>query len=291
MCQETVRLIEGDAAQEEGCESCLARREKVKAFYERQVILHPDNPAILGVAAGLPADCRDFFEWSEFNRLVPLQTKMRVLELGCGGGRWCEHFATVVAQVTGVDLSQNAIALARNHAKSKSVENVDYHVAAMEDFQPQETYDLIYFSSVALYLDDVTLLKSLIKYGANLNDNGFMVVRESVANEIHLLCHDEGYSAQYRTIGEFERLFALAGFALVDRRRSFPRVCLSPFLNSIYIQRLYRLTRMMSLENFFFRVLSRIFFHGERVPHWLQNGYSYNHDFLLFTREGNKPLK
>jgi len=281
-------MIAGDASVE-GCQSSRLS-EKVRAFYDDQVLLHPDNPAILGVEAGLPADCRDFFEWQEFNCLVSLHKDMHILELGCGGGRWCEHLAAVVERVIGVDLSPNAIALAQRNAAAKRLENIEYHVASIEDFQPQESYDLIYFSGVALYLDNFSLLECLAKFGARLHDSGLVVVRDSVANVSHQLCHDAGYSAQYRTVEEFEQMFSTAEFTLVGHRRAFPRECLSPLLNVWSLQSIYWLTKKLSLEKLLFRMMTQSSVQGEAAPHWLQDGYSYNHDFLLFARNGGGSL-
>lgn len=60
----------------------------------------------------------------------------RVLDVGCGGGILSEAMACRGATVTGIDLSEPAISVARLHALDSEVP-VDYHCVAAEDFAAQ----------------------------------------------------------------------------------------------------------------------------------------------------------
>ena len=56
----------------------------------------------------------------------------KVLDVGCGGGILSEALAKIGAQVTGIDLSQAAIEVAREHAREGSL-LIDYQVTNIED--------------------------------------------------------------------------------------------------------------------------------------------------------------
>ncbi len=60
----------------------------------------------------------------------------RVVDVGCGGGILSEAMAAKGATVTGIDLSEPAISVARLHALDSEVP-VDYHCIAAEDFAVQ----------------------------------------------------------------------------------------------------------------------------------------------------------
>lgn len=77
--------------------------------------LHDINPLRLG--------------W--INRASPLEGR-RILDVGCGGGLLSEGMAALGAEVTGIDLSEKPLAVARLHLL-ESGRKVDYRKIAVED--------------------------------------------------------------------------------------------------------------------------------------------------------------
>ncbi len=65
----------------------------------------------------------------------PLAGK-RVLDVGCGGGILTEAMAGLGAQVTGIDLSEKALKVAKLHLY-ESGRSVDYQLVSAEDFAAQ----------------------------------------------------------------------------------------------------------------------------------------------------------
>lgn len=57
----------------------------------------------------------------------------KVLDIGCGGGLLTEGMARLGAQVTGIDLSEKALSVARLHLFESQLE-VNYQLIAAEDF-------------------------------------------------------------------------------------------------------------------------------------------------------------
>jgi len=68
----------------------------------------------------------------------------RVLDVGCGGGILTESMAALGAQVTGIDLSEKAIGVARLHQLESATE-VDYRLIAAEALAAEtaETFDVV----------------------------------------------------------------------------------------------------------------------------------------------------
>lgn len=68
----------------------------------------------------------------------------RVIDIGCGGGILSESMATLGAQVTGIDLSEKALGVARLHL-FESGQKVDYHHTSAETFATQNpgTFDVV----------------------------------------------------------------------------------------------------------------------------------------------------
>ena len=70
------------------------------------------------------------------NRIVPLADKS-VLDVGCGGGILSESMAALGAHVTGIDLGDKALQVAKLHLL-ESGKQVDYRKIAVEDFAAEK---------------------------------------------------------------------------------------------------------------------------------------------------------
>lgn len=69
------------------------------------------------------------------NQNIGLAEK-RVLDVGCGGGLLSEGMATMGAEVTGIDLSEKALGVARLHLL-ESGQKVDYQAISVEELAAQ----------------------------------------------------------------------------------------------------------------------------------------------------------
>lgn len=65
-------------------------------------------------------------------------TGKRILDVGCGGGILAESMAAQGAEVTGIDLAEDALNAAREHAQTRAVK-IDYSLAAAETLAAQVT--------------------------------------------------------------------------------------------------------------------------------------------------------
>jgi len=83
-------------------------------------------------------------------------TKKRVLDLGCGGGILSEAMALNRAEVTGLDVEEEAIACAQEHAK-KSRLKINYLCCPVEDFEA-EPFEIIACMEMLEHVKDPQLV-------------------------------------------------------------------------------------------------------------------------------------
>ena len=73
----------------------------------------------------------------------------RVLEIGCGDGRFTWSFADKAGHVTAIDPSADQIALARKHLPKDLEGRVEFHAVPFEDFasaSKPSVFDLVILS-------------------------------------------------------------------------------------------------------------------------------------------------
>jgi ubiquinone/menaquinone biosynthesis C-methylase UbiE len=78
---------------------------------------------------------------------VALGPGMRCLDVGCGGGEVTFEIARLIGpegRVTGIDMDEVKLALGREAAESRAVDNVEFQVADVTEWNATEEYDLVY---------------------------------------------------------------------------------------------------------------------------------------------------
>jgi len=120
---------------------------------------------------------RDYNEAEVFMQNLVSHLKLKkdahILDLACGKGRHSVYLNKIGYQVTGVDLSKNSIAFARQF------ENKDLHFKVHDMRLPfPEMYDAIFnlFTSFGYFDDDKTNIKVLKNIENSLKDKGIAVI-------------------------------------------------------------------------------------------------------------------
>ena len=112
------------------------------------------------------------------NNKKPL-SKLKILDIGCGGGLLCEPLSRLGAQVTGIDASKNNIQIAKLHAKEMNL-HINYIHCAPENFDFKNEFDVIlnmevieHVSNVKLFIKNCSKLikKNGIMFIATINKN------------------------------------------------------------------------------------------------------------------------
>ncbi len=122
-------------------------KELVRRYWDNE----PCGTGGIGVPEGTPeyfraiTQKRDLWEYNiskyaEFNRWAG----KKVLEVGCGVGSDLVRFAKAGAYVTGIDLSQKSVALAKERMALENCEGVVLEVDAEKIPYKDNTFDLVY---------------------------------------------------------------------------------------------------------------------------------------------------
>lgn len=104
-----------------------------------------------------------------YERMGDLRDKT-ILDIGCGGGLLSEEFAKRGGRVTGIDLSENAIRAAREHAEEAGLK-IEYLVASPSDLlkEGREPYDVVVCAEILEHVED---LDGFVRDAASLLKDG-----------------------------------------------------------------------------------------------------------------------
>jgi len=102
----------------------------------------------------------------------PLE-KIKILDIGCGGGLLSEPMCRMGAQVTGIDASEKNINIAKLHAKKNNLD-IKYYCVSPENFKINDKFDVILNMEIVEHVQDVNFfLQSCSKL---LKNHGIMFV-------------------------------------------------------------------------------------------------------------------
>ena len=103
---------------------------------------------------------------------TPLK-KLKILDIGCGGGLLSEPMCRLGAEVTAIDASEKNIKIAKLHAKKNNL-NINYICTSPEKLKKNNHFDIILNMEIVEHVHDVNFfLKSCSKL---LKKNGIMFV-------------------------------------------------------------------------------------------------------------------
>ena len=106
------------------------------------------------------------------NKEKPLN-KVKILDIGCGGGLLSEPMSRLGAQVFGIDASEKNINVAKLHAKKNNLD-INYKCTSPEKFNTKIKFDVILNMEIVEHVEDIDFfLKSCSKL---LKKNGIMFV-------------------------------------------------------------------------------------------------------------------
>jgi 2-polyprenyl-6-hydroxyphenyl methylase/3-demethylubiquinone-9 3-methyltransferase len=97
-------------------------------------------------------------------------SKLKILDIGCGGGLIAEPMCRLGANVTGIDASEKNINIAKAHIKKNKLK-INYKCASPENFNHKEKFDVI------LNLEIVEHVELFIEKSSKLlKKNGLMFI-------------------------------------------------------------------------------------------------------------------
>lgn len=144
-------------------------------------------------------------------------TPQRILDIGCGIGRWAEALSDRAAAYVGIDISPRLIEIARERIRSANTVFLVGSAAdtTRSDILEHGPFDLVIMSGIMIYLNDHSLLECLRGLAAIVAPRGRVYMREPLALGDRLTLSDhwsaelnQHYSAIYRSAVELETFFA-----------------------------------------------------------------------------------
>ena len=106
------------------------------------------------------------------NKKNPLE-KVKILDIGCGGGLLTEPMKRLGAEVVGIDASSKNINVAKLHAKKNNLD-IKYLCTSPENFKTTLKFDVILNMEIVEHVEDVSFF---LKSCSNLlKKNGIMFV-------------------------------------------------------------------------------------------------------------------
>jgi SAM-dependent methyltransferase len=166
-----------------------------------------------GEGAGLAAVCA--YGMPEFyNRAIQLEQRLalrpwldvepgtRVLDVGCGVGRWSRLLAAKGAQVTGVDLSPTMIAQAQRRAAAEGVAaRCQFRVQDLSNLEVDGQFDVVLGVTVLQHILDPQLLREAVRgMTARLAPGGRMILLEAAPAVPVQRCDSTVFQARRRDV-------------------------------------------------------------------------------------------
>lgn len=162
---------------------------------------------------------RDAAEKEKILPLLGLQPGMRVLDIGCGVGRWSGAVLAAGADYVGVDYTQSFLDLAAQAQPAGShcawiCSDFQHVEAALRDAGIRAPFDRILVNGVLMYINDEDIPGCLSQTDKLLARGGILYLKESAARTKRLTLDGiyseeltSDYSAIYRSIQEYAALW------------------------------------------------------------------------------------
>ncbi len=190
------------------------RIEKHLPHRYNYVMYQDDNPEL--------AIERDRYEKAKFINWLNIKSNSRVLDIGCGVGRWADTIAPMISDgdYIGVDFSYSLLGLAKEVFKSNS--NCHFYQGSFQELKQvlkknnqQKLYNSILINGVLMYINDDDIEKCLSNAKEYMAPGGVIYIKESVGvgerltlNKFYSKEMKAEYSAIYRDIEQYSEIFS-----------------------------------------------------------------------------------
>lgn len=162
-------------------------------------------------------------------RYVQPGTEEVLLDLGAGHAAWSTAFAPMLKHVDAVEYSKGMLTLAHRSIKEQGLVNITLHHCAAQDFESDDSYDIVLLSGLTIYLNDKELSQVLRRMRDHLRPDGRIILRDGTGKDKPFTISnrysqelDANYSAHYRTAENYIDLFARYGFKVRRHQNMFP---------------------------------------------------------------------
>lgn len=163
---------------------------------------------------GVAQEFRNNDELKLFNSVIPIKKPLKILDIGCGIGRWPDNLYDRIEKYDGIDYTEAFVEYANSKYKNDS--NINFYKMSATDIDFSKLtndYNLIITTGVLMYINDAELNKVFKMY--KYLSPEYIYLQESVSIiDTRLTLRDFeskdmniNYSAIYRTQEEYEKYF------------------------------------------------------------------------------------
>ena len=156
-------------------------------------------------AYGMPEFYNRVIHWEQRLALAPwlkVRAGMRILDVGCGVGRWSRLLAAQGADVTGVDLSPTMIVQAQRRAAAEGVaDRCRFLVQDVSQLDAGGKFDLVLGVTVLQHILDAAALRAaLASMTSHLAPGGRMILLEAAPTTAATRCDSTVFKARHRDV-------------------------------------------------------------------------------------------
>lgn len=159
--------------------------------------------------------------WDEFEKksILPylnVGCNHKILDIGCGVGRWAESIVTTCKKYIGVDFSEEMVRVASEYFRDYSNANFincSFQELFSEVSIKEQKFDTVIIAGVSMYINDSDLERCFVQMDNLLNNGAIIYIEESVGvkeritlNHIWSQNLQDSYDAIYRTRSEYLEL-------------------------------------------------------------------------------------
>lgn len=183
--------------------------QKMLAHRYSMVLFQDDNPEL--------ALSRDKEEKERLLPLLNIGSNSRILDIGCGVGRWADAVAPLCKEYVGIDFSEELLRVADslNFANTIFLKGAFQNLLdVLEDYDIHSSFDCILINGVCMYINDDELNNCLSQAYSVLKPSGVILQKESIGIADRLTLRDfysaelsNNYNAIYRTAADYEQAF------------------------------------------------------------------------------------
>lgn len=187
-----------------------SRAKKYKNENPYSVTMYQDNNALL-------VEQRNKAEQEKILPLLDINENSKIIDIGCGIGRWTEAIKQNINLYFGIDFSADLIKIARER---NCRQNVTFDVVSATDILKYEglnkiiPFNIIIISGVLLYLNDEDVRKVISSLEHISTKDTIIYIREPIGIENRLTLKEvfseelnDYYNAIYRTEEEYIEIF------------------------------------------------------------------------------------
>lgn len=152
---------------------------------------------------------RDVREKQLIAELLPPNPERKILEIGCGAGRWTPFLAARSGKVVAFDLIGELVAIARQQAAKAGLSNIEWRVADIREFSIAEQFEVVVAFGVAIYLQPGELEQFAKRALSFISPQGMLLQKEPMSwrESIVESGRSEQLGAHYTCIYHSRRLY------------------------------------------------------------------------------------